>query len=116
MALNMRLYRSVINFKDRKFLAPSSSVMVRSNILNHPYVPLLIDVDGQLAKSRNLEPFYTAPPRPNTDDPYTSGNYWMPSDRHGSKTNVAFIGGHVLSSKKPEKEHWNWDYQVKVGR
>lgn len=116
IAVNMRLYRTVMNIRGKTLLSPSSITTVRSNILNHPYVPLFIDVDGKEASSRNIEPFYTAPPRQDSHDPYSSGKYWMPSTRHGSRINVAFIGGHVLSSEKPQEENWNWDYQASGGR
>lgn len=116
LAVNMRLYRSVVEVGDMRLLAPVAATRVRSTILNHPYVPLVIDMDGKEASLRGLDPFYIAPGRPGTDDPYSTGRYWMPSDRHDGKTNVAFVGGHVLSSAHPETERWNWDYQAHVGR
>ncbi len=116
LAVNMRLYRAVIGIQGTNKLAPERLTQVRSNIINHPYVPLMIDVDGELAARRGLDPFYIAPPRPGVDDPYSDGRYWMPSDRHGGKTNVAFVGGHVLASDDPASEGWNWDYQAQVGR
>ncbi len=63
-----------------------------------------------------MSPFYIAPPRPGADDPYSEGRYWSPSHRHNGKTNVSFVGGHVLSSDDPASEGWNWDYQASVGR
>ncbi len=124
IAVNMRLYRPVMDFRGTSMLAPVALSSVRSSILNHPYVPLLMDVDGREAVSRGLDPFYTAPPGTNTDNPYGGhagdtyggqGRFWMPSDRHQGKTNVAFVGGHVQSSDDPAGEGWNWDYQAQVG-
>ncbi len=116
VAMNMRLYRSVMTFKRRRVLAPARSSRVTESIMNHPYVPLVIDVDGRQAAQRNLDPFYIAPPLPNTSDPYSTGHHWMPSSRHDGKTNVAFVGGHVLSSEDPAREDWNWAYQAQVGK
>jgi prepilin-type processing-associated H-X9-DG protein len=116
IAINMRLYRAVVQYGSASLLSPVAATHLRSNVLDHPYAPLLIDVDGEEAVRRNLEPFYTAPPRRGEDGPYADGHYWMPSARHSGRTNVAFVGGHVLSSKRPEKEPWNWGLQAHVGQ
>jgi prepilin-type processing-associated H-X9-DG protein len=116
LAINMRLYRPVIEFRGKHLLAPAATASVRANILHHPYVPLAIDVDGEEIMRRGLEPFYIAPPAGNAPDPYTTGRYWAPSTRHRGKTNVAFVGGHVLSSTDARRERWNWAYQADVGR
>ncbi|MBU0717712.1 MAG: type II secretion system GspH family protein [Planctomycetes bacterium] len=112
VAVNMRLYRAVVDFRGKQILAPSASTHVSTRILNHPYVPLAMDVDGQEAARRGIEPFYMAPGLPGVDDPYSNGRYWMPSKRHGGKTVVAFVGGHVLTSTQPEEERWDWEYQA----
>lgn len=116
LAVNMRLYRAVIKFKGRKVLAPAAATHVRARILHHPYVPLIMDVDGETAARRGLEPFYIAPPVASRDDPYAKGRYWVPSMRHDGKTNVAFVGGHVLSSADPAAERWDWSYQAGLGQ
>lgn len=116
LAFNLRLHRAVTNVGGELLLAPVSATTVRTDILNHPYVPLLMDVDGRSAEARGLEPFYTAPPIDNSSDPLADGRYWLPSGRHGKQINVAFVGGHVLSSRHPEREVWNWDYTASVGR
>ena len=112
LAVNMRLYRGTI--KGLPVLAAPAMSKVQSRILDHAYVPVVIDVDAKVAVKRGLDPFYTAPPRPNTEDPYSDGHYWMPSGRHAGQSNVGFVGGHVLSSSHPEKELWNWDYRAEV--
>ncbi len=116
LAVNMRLHRAVVEFGGMSLLSPVSATNVRTGILNHPYVPLVIDVDGAQAVERGLDPFYIAPPRTGSDDPYADGRYWSPSTRHGGGVNVAFVGGHVLSSKDPASEGWNWGYEANVGR
>lgn len=115
LAVNMRLYRGVIDFMGTPRLAPAAATHVRPDVLNHPYAPLLVDVDGEAAVARGLEPFYTAPPLPDDPSPYGDGRYWMPSTRHGGWINVAFVGGHVLSSERPEQETWDWEYQAEAG-
>ena len=115
LAVNMRLYRAVVEFMGMQVLAPMAATHVRSDVLDHPYVPLILDVDGPAAVAQGFEPFYTAPPLENDTGPYGDGRYWIPSRRHGGRTNVAFVGGHVLSSVHPEQEAWDWQYQAEVG-
>ncbi|MCP4247750.1 MAG: type II secretion system protein [bacterium] len=114
LAVNMRLYKGTFEYQGEPHLATPGMSKVQSRILDHAYVPLVIDVDAEAAIRRGLEPFYTAPPLPNTNDAYSDGFYWMPSGRHAGQSNVGFVGGHVLSSSHPEKELWNWDYRAEV--
>ena len=116
LAVNMRLYRAVVDFRGKQVLAPAASTRVSSRIFNHPYVPLVMDVDGKEAARVGIDPFYIAPALPGVDDPYRRNRHWMPSTRHGGKTIVAFVGGHVLTSAKPEEERWDWEYQAEAGR
>ncbi|UCE61487.1 MAG: prepilin-type N-terminal cleavage/methylation domain-containing protein [Phycisphaerales bacterium] len=116
LAINMRLYRAVVDFRGKRILAPVATTHASQRILDHPYVPLVLDVDAKEAVQHGIDPFYIAPGVPNTDDPYSSGRYWFPSKRHGGKTIVGFVGGHVLGSTAPEKERWDWKYQAEVGR
>lgn len=115
LAFNMRLYRGLIRLGGTTLLAPVSTTHVRSDILNHPYVPLVMDVNGTDAADAGSAPFYIAPGRPEVDDPYAEDRFWFPSDRHAGATNVAFIGGHVLTSRHPQREAWNWKYTANVG-
>lgn len=116
LGLNMRLYRAAVTFNGKPFLAPAVATRVRSNILHHPYVPLALDVDGAEAARRGQEPFYVAPPLEGVDDHYATGRYWTSAERHQKRVNVAFVGGHVLRSEHPEREHWDWSYQAEVSR
>ncbi len=115
IAFNMRLYRAPVSFRGRNVLAPAATTSVHRGIVNRPYVPVLMDVDGEEAVRRSLDPFYTAPPV-EQDDAYADGRHWMPASRHGNQTNVAFMGGHVLRSANPADEHWDWSYQAEAGR
>lgn len=82
-----------------------------SSILNNPNVPLLWDGDGEEAENRGIQPIFGAPSM-NSPAVYANNQYWFPSMRHLGGMNVAFVGGHVLSSKKPlEEKDWNWSFQ-----
>lgn len=117
MAINMRLYRAEVVINNKTRLAPVRFTVIRNTILNRPYVPLMIEVDGEEAVlEKNADPFYVAPPIEGANSPYNAGRYWSPSKRHGERTNVAFVGGHVLSSESPEKEAWDWSYQADIMR
>lgn len=116
IAMNMRLYRGTLSVGGAMVLAPVAVTSVRRDILNHPYVPLVMDVDGAAIVAAGRDPFYIAPPSSQAGDPYASNRYWAPGTRHGKQTNVAFVGGHVASSGHPESEVWNWSYAAQVGR
>ena len=116
LAMNKRLQRAEVNFHGKTVLAPVRSTRVSATILNRPYVPIVMEIDGERASAAGIDPFYMAPPGSNGEGPFSSGRFWIPSKRHGGRVNVAFTGGHVLSSKTPERERWDWDYQAGIGR
>lgn len=101
IAFNRRLHRPA---------AESPQVLLTSRILNHPGVPLAIDVDGREAATPDENACYVAPPLP-TADGYEAGVYWFPSFRHGGRLNIAFVGGHVSSMKPgPLSPDADWGY------
>jgi hypothetical protein len=116
VAVNMRLYRAVFDIKGKKLLASPLATQLTQRVLDHPYVPLVMDVDGRHAVSNGVDPFYIAPPLPLSEDPYATSRYWSPSKRHGGRTVVGFVGGHVHTSRQPQNERWDWAYQAEVGR
>lgn len=116
VALNMRLYRPVVEFRGKNVLAPVASALVSPRILDHPYVPLAVDVDGEEMMGRGLDPFYVAPRIGGVDDPYSTNRHWAQSRRHGRSVNVGFVGGHVLTSQHPDQERWDWSYQAESRR
>lgn len=115
IALNMRLYRGVMEFMGRTILASTALTYLQENVLDHPYTPLAMDVDGQAATSVKHSPFYISPGIDGVNDPYVSNRYWFPSSRHRNSTVVAFIGGHVQRSETPAEEGWAWRYSAPVG-
>lgn len=89
----------------------SEPVLLTHEIMESPDVPLLWDVDGAhaLANGVNTPQFST----PTLDMQYLYGNdrFWFPGKRHNGSVNVAFIGGHVLSSRQPlEEAGWQWGF------
>lgn len=105
---NARLLRQAVRFRGRLRLVRT---LLDSDVLDHPAIPIVFDIDGRVAEEKNKRPYFSAPPVP-LEDPYSRGAYWFPSTRHGARTNVAFTGGHVLSSTNAEREPgWNWGYQ-----
>ena len=85
-------------------------------VLHHPDVPLVFDVDGEEALRLGVNPYYAAPGivKKTGPDIYSGDLHWFPSDRHrNGRTNIGFLGGHVLSSSDPRHEPWtNWGYQA----
>ncbi len=114
MAFNARLHRRTrfgpngMPFGEPAFLT--------DRVLLHPDVPLVFDVDGAEAARRGINPYYAAPSvaQKAGSDIYTGDLHWFPSDRHrNGRTNIGFLGGHVLSSSDPRHEPWsNWGYQA----
>ncbi|MFQ5500741.1 MAG: type II secretion system protein [Phycisphaerae bacterium] len=111
IAFNKRLETKTFYYNGNPF--PAVAILT-PNILHHPNVPLIIDVDGQAADDNGKRPYYTAPPILDDKeiDIYESGNFWFPSFRHGNSLSVGFVGGHVLSSSDPTREPWwRWSFQ-----
>lgn len=108
VGFNMRLYRASVVVGGRPVL---KDVRLGHQILEHGSVPLALDVEGRVAVSRSVLPYYIAPPAGDTGK-YADGLFWFPARNHDGKANVCFVGGHVLSSASPDTEPgWNWTYQ-----
>jgi len=91
-------------------------VYLTSKILHQPDVPLVFDVDGSAAVAAGQPPYYAAPAITNDKsvDLFESGDFWFPALRHNKQLNVAFVGGHVLSSVDPVSEpYWRWEYMLR---
>jgi prepilin-type N-terminal cleavage/methylation domain-containing protein/prepilin-type processing-associated H-X9-DG protein len=108
IGFNMRLDSISV---DTPFGPRRQAVRLTPRIKNRPWVPLAFDVDGEMAIAKGVEPFYSAPPA-GVPGWYASGQFWFPATRHAQRCNVAFIGGHVLSSTHPAQVGgWQWSYQ-----
>lgn len=99
---------------NRRLHRPSTSspqTLLTSRILTYPEVPLALDVDGENPSPPDGNPYYVAPPQSQSDG-YGNGDYWVPAFRHDGRLNVAFVGGHVDSSRQPlMMPSWRWSYQ-----
>lgn len=89
----------------------ATPVFLTSDIMQESDVPLLWDVDGALAQSKGvLTPQFSAPAL-DSQFLYVNDKHWFPAMRHGGAMNVAFVGGHVISTRAPlEEPGWRWDY------
>lgn len=106
---NARLDRAEII--DSRGRPRAVSVKLRPEILTHADVPLLMDIDGLRASELGVNPLYIAPSL-DSQGPYADGRLWFPGLRHGGKSNIAFVDGHVESSADPENEiGFDWAYQ-----
>ncbi|RMH29177.1 MAG: hypothetical protein D6693_02400 [Planctomycetota bacterium] len=86
-------------------------VFLTEDILTEPDVPLAWDVDGAKAFSMRVLPQFSAPAL-GSKSIYAGDRFWFPDRRHGGTLNVAFVGGHVLSTREPLDEGgWRWEYQ-----
>lgn len=73
-------------------------------------VPLAWDIDGARAAAADSTPFYAAP---SLDSPavFAGDQFWHPGMRHNGGLNVAFIDGHVASTRRPLGETgWMWGF------
>jgi len=109
VALNMRLYRASVLLGGRPVLHP---VQLTPRLQEHPAVPVAFDVDGAAAAKRGILPYYSAPPAGAAADLYGSGRFWFPASRHAGQVNACFVGGYVLSARKPAAAPgWDWRHQ-----
>lgn len=84
-------------------------LVLRSSIMEDANVPLAWDVDGAAAKAKGVQPVFSAPTL--SSSIFKNDKYWFPSRRHNGGLNVAFVGGHVLSSRTPlEEDGWRWTF------
>ncbi len=73
-------------------------------------VPLVWDVDAPAAVASDVAPFYSGP---SLDSPavFAGDQYWWPGLHHRGVMNVGFVGGHVLSTRRPLSESgWLWAF------
>jgi Tfp pilus assembly protein PilE len=111
IGFNMRLHTMTRFIEDKAF---GAKAVLTDKMLTMADVPLLFDVDGQLADDRGALPYYSAPPIPRMAkrDIYFGGHFWFPAMRHRMRMNIGYIGGHVVSTANPLGEPWTrWDYQ-----
>src|SRR5262249_43830343 len=64
VGFNMRLYQGTGLVNGRMV---RGNIMLSDRVLQTPQAPLVFDVDGETAASRNVIPYYSAPPPVNTE-------------------------------------------------
>lgn len=102
---NLRLHRQPISDGGTYRFDP---VLLGGAVLESGATPLFLDIDGRVAVARGIDPIFTAP---SLDDTAILGDnqFWFPARRHNGASNVAFIDGHVDSSRDPLAEAgWVW--------
>lgn len=109
---NMRMDVAEVSIGNDGWTA--QQIRLGSDILNNPLIPLMWDVDGQVADDKGVSPLFSAPA---LDSPsvFANDQYWFPAMRHDGKANFTFIDGHVAESSKPLLEHdWRWQYRSRT--
>jgi prepilin-type N-terminal cleavage/methylation domain-containing protein/prepilin-type processing-associated H-X9-DG protein len=87
-----------------------SSQVLNSGVVPPSSIPLLWDVDGEVAAERSVVPLFTAPAM-NSTTLYVNNQFWFPAMRHNGSMVVAFVDGHVATTGKPLLERgWAWDF------
>lgn len=107
-SFNMRLHAPVVLGPNG--LPYTRQIWLTERVLADPMIPLAWDVDGAVAMARDKSPVFSTPPLPGEPlEPYGDGSHWFPAMRHIGAASFAFVGGHVISSKRPTEESgWNW--------
>lgn len=91
--------------------ASARPVLLSKAILQHPDVPLAWDIDGAALTRRGATTPHFSAPAIGDDALFRGDRLWAPAPRHHGRVNVAFVGGHVLSSADPRAEPtWDWAY------
>lgn len=106
---NMRLHVAELPMGNNAWTA--QQIRLSSTILNNPQIPLLWDVNGEMAEAKGVSPLFSAP---TLDSPsvFADDRYWFPSMRHGRNANFTFVDGHVAESAQPLLENdWRWQYR-----
>ncbi|MBL0922026.1 MAG: prepilin-type N-terminal cleavage/methylation domain-containing protein [Phycisphaerales bacterium] len=106
---NMRLLR--VEYLDPRGRPRSKEVQLTSSVLAQGRTPLLWDIDGRAAASKDAQGLFSAPA---LDSPgvYAGDQHWFPGLRHGGRLNVAFIDGSVSASSRPlDESGWAWGWQ-----
>lgn len=84
-----------------------------ADIMSRGMVPLVWDIDGALAASKDAVPHFTAPSI-EPAGPYADNALWFPGLRHSGQGNFALIDGSVHATPTPlQRTSWMWSYQAR---
>lgn len=105
---NVRLHQ--IEVLDSGGRPRAQRVRLTSAVLEHPNVPLMWDIDPQVAAEHEMNPLLSGPSL-NSPGVFANDRYWFPGRRHHGKGNFLFIDGHVAESGAPvEETGWEWGF------
>ncbi len=107
---NLRLHRIE---EERDGRVGFYAVKLTTDILSHPGVPLLWDVDGAKADANGVSPVFSAPSM-DSRGPFANDRYWFPGMRHAGSMNLTFIDGSVHATRRPLEDSLEWGYQPKL--
>lgn len=108
---NMRLQQSEQRWLagDNRPIGLSSAVLSRGQSPASA-IPLLWDVDGNVAAQRGVVPLFSTPTLGSTSL-FANDQYWFPAMRHNGSMTVGFIDGHVATTRRPLQEsNWAWGF------
>jgi len=109
---NRRLHRE--EYTDDRGRVRTRQAYLTELVLQAHNVPLLWDVDAEVAAQKYIYPGFSAPSL-DSRGAYAHERFWHPAARHNAGVNIAFIDGHVESTKDPlAQSSWNWGYQYGV--
>ncbi len=108
---NIRLQMS-----ERRWLAGNnrpiglSSTVLNAGEVSPSAIPLMWDVDGNVAAQHGVVPLFSGPTLDSTTL-FTNDRYWFPAMRHNGAMTVGFIDGHVATTRRPLQEpNWAWGF------
>lgn len=109
---NRRLHRE--EYTDSRGRVRTRQAYLTEQVLQARNVPLLWDVNAEVAAAKFIYPGFSAPSL-DSHGAYAHERFWHPAARHNGGTNVAFIDGHVEHEKDLlSQSSWNWSYQFGV--
>jgi prepilin-type N-terminal cleavage/methylation domain-containing protein/prepilin-type processing-associated H-X9-DG protein len=108
-----------LHFSDKLAAMPAPfDVRLNSRILegyavaSTSSIPLLMDVDGAKAAAAARTPLFTGPTVGAISNLFANDRLWWPGLRHSGGMNIAFIDGHVISTRRPLGESdIAWDFE-----
>lgn len=92
-------------------VALTSKILDGYGLVAAENIPLLMDVDGTAAPL-GMSPLFTGPSMNARSLLFSENRLWWPGMRHNGAMNIAFVDGHVISSKRPLAEgSIAWDFE-----
>lgn len=85
-------------------------VELTESVLGGSDVPLVWDVDGELARGKGQQPFFSGPSL-DSRVVFANDRYWFPGSRHARNANFAFMDAHVETTRDALSESgWRFGF------